>query len=70
MRNKEKYYKALVENQGQLNEIDLGEESRMDEDETRLIIAELLAENSIEYVVNRNCNYRIKKTEKNGKRFR
>ncbi|MCK0125093.1 hypothetical protein MWU76_11840 [Gelidibacter sp. F2691] len=70
MENKEKYYKVLIENNGQLNEIDLGEKIGLNEDETRAIIVQLLSEHKIEYVENRICNYGLKKREKsrnNGK---
>lgn len=64
MENKERYYKALVENNGQLNEIDLGEKIGLDENETREIIAQLLSEHKIEYEENRVCNYSIMKIQK------
>ena len=57
MKNKEKYYRALIENDGQLNEIDLGERIGLSEDETNEIIVQLLSEYKIEYVDNRICNY-------------
>ena len=57
MENKEKYYNALIENNGQLNEIDLGEKFGLDENETRVIIVQLLSEHKIEYAENRACNY-------------
>jgi len=53
MENKERYYKALIKNDGQLNEIDLGEKLYLDENETREIISQLLSEHKIEYVENR-----------------
>lgn len=59
MMNKEIYYKALVENNGRINEIDLGEIIGLDEEETREIIVQLLSEYKIEYVENRVCNYSI-----------
>ena len=58
MENKERYYKALIKDEGKLNEIDLGEKIHLDEDETRVIISQLLSEHKIEYVENRVCNYR------------
>ncbi|AXT52936.1 hypothetical protein D1818_19705 [Aquimarina sp. BL5] len=58
MKNKKRYYKALIKNDGQLNEIDLGEKLYLDENETREIISQLLSEHKIEYVENRACNYR------------
>jgi len=59
MTNKEIYYKALIENNGRINEIDLGEIIGLDEEETRKIIVQLLSEYKIEYVENRVCNYSI-----------
>ena len=59
MENKDRYLKALIENRGQLNEIDLGEKIQLEEEETREIIAQLLAEHRIAYEVNRNCNYKV-----------
>lgn len=64
MENKENYYKALIENKGQLNEIDLGEKIGFDEEETRQIIVRLLSEHKIEYLVNRNSNYSLIKSKK------
>ena len=59
MTNKDIYYKALMENNGRINEIDLGEIIGLDEEETRKIIVQLLSEYKIEYVENRVCNYSI-----------
>ena len=59
MTNKEIYYKALMENDGRINEIDLGEIIGLNEEETRKIIVQLLSEYKIEYVENRVCNYSI-----------
>ncbi|MEP2240382.1 MAG: hypothetical protein ABJI22_18590 [Maribacter sp.] len=59
MKNKDRYFKALEENQGQLNEIDLGEKIQLDENETREIIAQLLSEHKIRYDNNRVCKYLI-----------
>lgn len=67
MEIKEVYYKAFIENNGQLNEIDLGEKFGLNEDETREIIVQLLSEHKIEYVENRSCNYRINRTTKGKK---
>jgi len=61
MEDKERYYKALIENNGRLNEIDLGEKIYLDENETREIISQLLSEHKIEYVENRACNYSLVK---------
>lgn len=57
MENKEKYYKALIDNDGQLNEIDLGEKIGLNENETNEIIVQLLSEYKVEYTENRACNY-------------
>ena len=67
MEIKEVYYKAFIENSGQLNEIDLGEKFGLDEEETREIIVQLLSEHKIEYVENRSCNYRLNKPTKRKK---
>tara|TARA_R110002050_G_scaffold111752_1_gene225544 strand:+ start:3970 stop:4173 length:204 start_codon:yes stop_codon:yes gene_type:complete len=67
MEIKEVYFKALIENNGQLNEIDLGEKLGLDEEETRVIIVQLLSEHRIEYVENRSCNYRPNKPMKRKK---
>ncbi len=64
MENKEKYYRALIENNGQLNEIELGEKTGFDEEETRQIIMRLLSEHKIEYLEHRNCNYSLIKSKK------
>ncbi|GAA3626122.1 hypothetical protein [Flavivirga jejuensis] len=64
MENKNKYFKALIANNGQLNEIDLGEKMGISEDETRKIIVQLLSEYKIENVENRACNYSLIKTTK------
>lgn len=62
MENKEKYYQALVENKGLLNEIDLGESIGITEDVTREIIVQLLVEHRIKHEENRACNYSLMKT--------
>lgn len=64
MENKDRYLKALIENNGKLNETDLGEKIGLDEDETQEVIVQLLSEYKIEYLENRNCNYSIMKTVK------
>ena len=64
MENKDRYFKTLAKNNGQLNEIDLGEKIGLEEKETREIIAQLLSEHKIEYAENRSCNYRLYKTPK------
>lgn len=64
MENKDRYYNALIKNNGQLNEIDLGEKFGLDENETREIIVQLLAEHKIEYKEDRACNYCLVNTRK------
>ena len=64
MNNKNNYLKALIENNGTLNETDLGEKIGLSDTETEKIIAQLLAEYKIEYVENRNCSYSIMKSTK------
>ncbi|CDS91397.1 hypothetical protein [Sphingobacterium faecium] len=61
MENKTRYYQTFLENRGQLNEIELGEEIGLDEDETRKIIVQLLSEHKIEYIENKHCHYIPKK---------
>lgn len=68
MKNKEQYYSLFIENNGRLNEIDLGETMGLSEEETSVIIVHLLSENKIEYIENRNCNYSLKKREKRRKK--
>lgn len=50
MENKERYYRALIEDTGQLNEIDPGEKLGLDDSEPREIIVQLLSKHKIEYV--------------------
>lgn len=64
MENKNRYYRALKENNNRWNEIDLGEHLGLDEDETRAIIAQLLSEHRIEYFENRDCCYRLIKNHR------
>lgn len=59
MENKDRYFKALIENKNQLNAIDLGEKIQLDENETREIITQLLSEHRIRYDENSVCNYRV-----------
>lgn len=61
MNCKDHFFKALIENKGQLNEIALGEKLQLTEDETRQIIAQLLLEHKIEYAFNGNCDYSVLK---------
>lgn len=60
MENKDRYLKALIENSGQLNEIDLGEKIQLEEEETREIIAQLLSEHRVIYQENGCCAYNVK----------
>ena len=64
MENKDRYYYALIENDGQLNEIDLGEQEGLMETETRQVISQLLSEHRIVYEENGACNYSPIKTYK------
>lgn len=59
MKNKDRYYKALIENNGHFNEIDLGEKMGFDESTTREIIVQLMSEHKIDHVQNRDCSYSI-----------
>lgn len=68
MENKERYYKAFILDNGQLNEIDLGEKIGFDENETREILVRLLSEHKVEYVENRACNYSLMKISKRKKK--
>ncbi|WP_298474748.1 hypothetical protein [uncultured Maribacter sp.] len=64
MKDKERYFKALKENNRSLNEIDLGELLGFNEDEIQNLLSMLLAEFKVEYSVNRNCNYSVVKSKK------
>lgn len=64
MENKNSYLKAFIENNGELNEMDLGEKMGLHDTETREIIVQLLSEHKIEYVENGASNYRLLKTSK------
>lgn len=68
MENKDRYLKALINNNGKLNEIDLGEKYGLNENETEEVIAQLLSEHKIEYVMNRVCNYSVMGNYKKKKR--
>jgi hypothetical protein len=59
MDNKEKFYKALIADNGNHDEITLGASMNIDEETTRRIISMLLAEYKIEYSLNGASNYRI-----------
>lgn len=68
MENKERYYTALIDNKGRLNEIDLGEIIGLDEEETRQIIVQLLSEHKIEYQEYQACSYTVIKSKINTER--
>ena len=70
MENKDRYYHALIENNGQLNEIDLGEKFGLGENETREIIIQLLSEHKIEYKKHSACHYRLMNSRKRKNRRR
>lgn len=57
MTDKEKYHSALIQNNGRINEVDLGKTVGLDEEQTTKIIALLLSEYKIEYVTNGVCSY-------------
>ena len=59
MKNKDRYFKALIENKNQLNEIDLGEKIQLDEDETREVITQLLSEHRIRFEEKSICKYSV-----------
>ncbi|ACU03734.1 MULTISPECIES: hypothetical protein [Pedobacter] len=64
MRNKDKYFNALVESNGRCNEIELGEKLGLDEDATRQILTQLLSEYKIEYIQSGLCEYSIMKSKR------
>lgn len=59
MSNKEYLYRLLVEDDGQNNELELGEKLGLTPQETQEVIAQLLSEFKIEFLSNRNCNYKV-----------
>ncbi|WP_312335744.1 hypothetical protein [Sphingobacterium sp.] len=61
MKNKEKYYKAFIENKGRFNEIQVGEQLGLHETEINQIITQLLSEYRIEYAMHQCCNYSLTK---------
>jgi len=65
MEIKDTYYFALQENDGKINEIELGELLGLNEDETQRIIAQLLMEHKIEFLCYGACNYSIIKKKHN-----
>jgi len=67
MENKDRYYDLLRENNGQLNEHELGETIGLDQNETQAIIGQLLSEHRIAYVENKACNYSVLKKRRRGR---
>jgi len=61
MENKKKFHLALVDNNGHLSEMELGELFGFDDEETRQLIAQLLSEHKIVYDEESFCNYRVVK---------
>ena len=62
--DKDRYYKALMLNNGHLNDEDLGIRLGFDEVSTQKILSQLLSEYKIEYTTNRACNYNVTKKTK------
>lgn len=61
MNQKGTYYIALRNNNGNMDEISLGETLDLDEDKTMKIISQLLSEYKIEFIPEGSANYRVKK---------
>lgn len=61
METKEIYYKLLKEDRGRTNEIALGEQMGLSENETQALIAILLSEHKIVFTNGDVCKYRIVK---------
>lgn len=59
MQSKNLYFILLKEDDGRLNEIDLGEKIGLNKNDTNRIISQLLMEHKIKYERNRACNYKI-----------
>ena len=64
MENKDRFHNAFKENDGRLNETELGYILGLNEEETAEIIAQLLSENKIEYTEHNASNYNIKRKMK------
>lgn len=62
MEIKKTYLQTMMEDNGRLSEIELGESLGLNEDETTKIISRLLDEHKIEFVVNGACNYKPHKS--------
>ncbi|MDO5970434.1 hypothetical protein Q4Q35_11520 [Flavivirga aquimarina] len=68
MGNKKRYYKAFIENNGLLNEIEVGRKVGLDENETMKIVSQLLQEHKIKYMEHKASNYSLtKKCKKRNK---
>lgn len=61
---KQTYLNAMMEDNGRLSEIELGERLGLKEDETARIISKLLDEFKIEFTVNGACNYKPLKNKR------
>lgn len=59
MQDTDKYLNALKTNNGQLDEISLGETIGFSEEKTKQIIDKLLAENKIEFQSFGLCSYKL-----------
>ncbi len=70
MENKDLYFKAFIQNNGKLNEIELGDNIGINERETREIIAQLLSEHKIDYLEHKACSYSLMRTTKRKKNSR
>jgi len=64
MINKNQFLKAMVDNDGRLNEMELGERLGFTEDETQRIISQLLDEHKLVFTSNKACNYKPLKQKK------
>lgn len=60
MNDKEKYLQTLKADDGRHDEITLGKSLRFDEETTRRLISQLLAEYKIEFLSNGLSNYKAK----------
>lgn len=59
MTNKDRYYALFKENEGQMNEIALGETIGLDEAEVLRILSQLLSEYKVEYAPRGASNYSL-----------
>jgi len=60
MNDKEIYLQALKTNQGKTDEITLGEQLGINEENTQKIISQLLTEHKISFELSGLCNYKTK----------